>query len=60
MAWRRAGAKPLFEPMLTQFIDAYMRRYGCELSIYGAGVEFFSKNYPVPIISLATNDEQRL
>ena len=25
MACRRAGGKPLPEPMLTQFIDAYMR-----------------------------------
>ena len=23
--WRRIGHKPLSEPMLTQFIDAYMR-----------------------------------
>ena len=25
IAWRRTGDKPLPEPMLTQFIDAYMR-----------------------------------
>ena len=25
MAWRRTGDKPLPEPMLTQFVDAYMR-----------------------------------
>ena len=25
MAWRRTGDKPLSEPMLTQFTDAYMR-----------------------------------
>ena len=25
MAWSRAGAKPLPEPMLTQFTDAYMQ-----------------------------------
>ena len=25
MAWRRIGDKPLSEPMLTQFTDAYMR-----------------------------------
>ena len=25
MAWRRTGDKPLPEPMLTQFTDAYMR-----------------------------------
>ena len=24
MAWRRAGDKPIFEPMLTQFTDTYM------------------------------------
>ena len=25
MVWRRPGDKPLPEPMMTQFIDAYMR-----------------------------------
>ena len=25
MAWRRAGDKPLPEPMMTQFTEAYMR-----------------------------------
>ena len=30
MAWRRIGDKPLSEPMLTKFADAYMRHY-----IYG-------------------------
>ena len=25
MAWRRAGDKPLPEPIMTQFTDAYMR-----------------------------------
>ena len=25
MAWRRTGAKPLPEPTLTQFTDAYMQ-----------------------------------
>ena len=28
MAWRRIGDKPLSEPMLTRFIDAYMEHYG--------------------------------
>ena len=28
MAWRRPGDKPLSEPMLTQFTDAYMQHYG--------------------------------
>ena len=28
MAWRRPGHTPLFEPMLTQFTDAYMRHWG--------------------------------
>ena len=28
MAWRRTGDKPLPEPMLTQFTDAYMRHWG--------------------------------
>ena len=27
-AWYRAGDKPLPEPMLTQFADAYMRPWG--------------------------------
>ena len=26
MAWRRQGDKPLSEPMLTRFPDAYIRR----------------------------------
>ena len=25
MAWRQTGDKPLFEPVKTQFTDAYMR-----------------------------------
>ena len=28
MAWRWTGDKPLPEPMLAQFTDAYMRHYG--------------------------------
>ena len=28
MVWRRTGGKPLFEPMLTPLIDAYMRHQG--------------------------------
>ena len=28
MAWRRIGDKPLSEPMLSRFTDAYMRHYG--------------------------------
>ena len=28
MAWRRTGDKPLPEPMLIQFTDAYMRHKG--------------------------------
>ena len=28
LAWRRIGDKPLFEPMLTQITDAYMRHLG--------------------------------
>ena len=28
MAWRQTGDKPLPEPMLTQFIDAYMQHQG--------------------------------
>ena len=27
MAWRRIGDKPLSEPIMTQFTDAYMRRH---------------------------------
>ena len=28
MAWRRTGDKPLPEPVMTQFIDAYMQHEG--------------------------------
>ena len=28
MAWRRIGSKPLSEPVLTRFTDAYMRHHG--------------------------------
>ena len=28
MAWRRIGDKPLPEPVMAQFTDAYMRHYG--------------------------------
>ena len=28
MAWRRPGDKPLSEPMMTRFTDAYMRHWG--------------------------------
>ena len=28
MAWRQSGAKPLSEPMLTQFTDTYMQHLG--------------------------------
>ena len=28
MAWRRTGNKPLSEPMMTQFTDAYKRHQG--------------------------------
>ena len=28
MAWRRIGDKPIFEPLLTQFTDAYMQHQG--------------------------------
>ena len=28
MAWRRTGDNPLPEPMMTQFLDAYMRHKG--------------------------------
>ena len=28
IAWRRTGDKPLPEPMMTKFIDAYMRHLG--------------------------------
>ena len=28
MAWNRIGEKPLSEPMLTRFTDAYMWHYG--------------------------------
>ena len=28
MAWRRTGDKPLHEPIMAQFADAYMRHLG--------------------------------
>ena len=28
MAWRRPGDKPLSEPMLNQYTDAYMQHFG--------------------------------
>ena len=28
MAWRRIGDKPLPDPMMTQFTDAYMQHKG--------------------------------
>ena len=28
MAWHRTGDQPLYEPMLTQFIEAYIRYWG--------------------------------
>ena len=33
MAWRRIGDKPLPEPMLTRFTDAYMRHSGRRVNI---------------------------
>ena len=33
MAWRRTGATPLLEPILTHFNDAYMR-HPCEINQY--------------------------
>ena len=38
MAWRRIGDKPLSEPMLTQFTDAYMRGWGWGGGGVGVGV----------------------
>ena len=35
MAWCRIGDKPLSEPMLTQFTDAYMPHKGDELTQWG-------------------------
>ena len=37
MAWRRPGDKPLSEPMLTQFTDAYMRHKGVGVGGVGEG-----------------------
>ena len=34
MAWRRTGDKPLSEPMLNQFMDAYVRHWG-EMQNFG-------------------------
>ena len=33
LAWHRSGDKPLSEPMLTQFIDAYVRYYGRSVNV---------------------------
>ena len=52
MSWRQVGNKPLSEPVLTQFTEAYMERYGrwfnrliCIFSMsskhkMGAGISF--------------------
>ena len=37
MAWRRAGDKPLPEPMQTQFNDAYMRHWVKEYNVVAYG-----------------------
>ena len=37
MAWRRTGDKPLSDPLLSQFTDAYMRHKG-EMSQPVAGI----------------------
>ena len=34
MTWRRIGDKPLSEPMLTRFTDAYMLHYGRWVNFY--------------------------
>ena len=42
MAWCQSGDKPLSEPMLAQFTDAYMRHWGrwgsCHMSIKHQGI----------------------
>ena len=35
MAWRRIGDKPLSEPIMTQFTDAYMRYWGGWVKLMG-------------------------
>ena len=40
MAWRRIGDKPLPEPMLIQFNDAYMRHWG-EMSLCFPTISWF-------------------
>ena len=37
MAWRRTGVRPLPEPIITQFIDAHMRQWGCGVCVWGGG-----------------------
>ena len=32
VAWRRTGNKPLYDPMITHFTDAYMRRHWASMS----------------------------
>ena len=40
MAWRRTGDKPLSEPMLTQFTDAFMRHQGRWVNMCLKGITF--------------------
>ena len=51
MAWRRIGDKPLSEPMLTWFTDAYRWHYGD----WGRWVKAYPVNMPYCARTLATN-----
>ena len=42
IAWRRKGDKPLSEPMLTRYTDAYMRLYGDMSETVGRIVTFLN------------------
>ena len=45
MAWRRIGDKPLSEPMLIRFTDAYMRHQGRWVNGYIGKISFFYYYY---------------
>ena len=51
MSWRRTGDRPLSEPMLTQFTDAYMRHQG-EMSSLTGSMEIWMKKCRIIILKL--------
>ena len=57
MAWRRTSDKPLSEPTLTQFTDAYMRHWGVGVGGWGVNhcIVAFISNTVVQLISHLNN-----